>query len=415
MKILLVNLTYKPHHGGVENSLYYIGKRLIEEKHEVIMLTSDRGLEVDSPLPSRQLIDGIQVYRYKRNNKKNILYTLLQDLLDVISMYHLGNSLRNHYRPDIIIARDMKTGLGALMAFPFAYSYYIIPSAIKYESITNTQNIKTKLSIKHYLKRTSETYSVSLRILFQHILMKIVDQNILFSKNMESQFNMVDIGPNIKYSILPPGVDSKKFCPPKEHSKVAIRAHLSLPIDATIVLILGRIVRAKGIDILISSLKLIKNDSIKLVVVGDGPEVVKLESMARDYFLSSQIVFVKSSNSPELYYQASDIFALPSIYEPFGQTLLEALASGLPILAFDSEEANIFTATSEIMENNINGVLTKYSITALAEGLERLAGLPEKERLKISQNNRAMALEKYSWDTFTDYLTSDCHRINLSR
>ena len=413
MKILLVNLTYKPHHGGVENSLYYIGKRLIEEKHEVLILTSDRGLDVETPLPAQQLIDGIQVHRYKRSNKKNIFNMLFQDILDVISLYQLGISLRENFRPDIIVARDMKTGLGALMAFPFAYSYYIIPSAIKYESATNTQNIKTKFSIKLYLKRLSETYSVSLRVLFQHILMKYVNENILFSKNMKSQLNIEDVDPDIKYSILPPGVDSKKFCPAKEHCKKSIRTHLSLPLDATIVLILGRIVKAKGVDILISSLHLIKNDSIILLVVGDGPEVVKLETMARDYSLSNRIVFVKSSNSPELYYQASDIFALPSIYEPFGQTLLEALASGLPILAFDSEEPNIYTATSEIMDNNINGVLTKYSVIALAEGLESLAGLPEKDRLRISQKNRAMAIEKYSWDTFTDYLTSDGHRVNL--
>ena len=100
---------------------------------------------------------------------------------------------------------------------------------------------------------------------------------------------------------------------------------------------------------------------------------------------------------------------MSSIYEPLGQTILEGLASGLPILAFQPG-TDIETATAE----QIGTEQGMFSAEPTVEGLYRVfqsaASLPDKEYKWFSENSRNHALENFSWDTLAMRLHSEVEK-----
>jgi D-inositol-3-phosphate glycosyltransferase len=134
---------------------------------------------------------------------------------------------------------------------------------------------------------------------------------------------------------IPAGVDLDLFRPmPKQ----AARAALGLNGDK-VVLYVGRLEPLKGVDILIEALSRLDDQTgIRLMVVGgslEGGELPRLKSWAEQLGLGASVTFTGSVDQSELplYYNAADVFALPSYYESFGLVALEAMACGTPVVA----------------------------------------------------------------------------------
>jgi 1,2-diacylglycerol 3-alpha-glucosyltransferase len=407
MKFLIVNLTYRPHYGGVENSIHYIGRYLLDSNHEVKILTSNRGLERNAPLRRVEVIDNITTFRYKRVNLRSSVSRLLAELFDILGAYHATARIQRYFSPDVIIVRDMKTGLGAVLAAPSAYSYYIMPSLIQNESRVNaTNNGGNTSTVRIVYKSIKQALTVLQQQVVQNILIRIVSKNVVFSENMAVQAQLAKIVGVNNYAIIPPGVDSDLFVPnPLE--KKRFRLKYSIGKQDMLVVVVGRIVAAKGIDILLRALPLCNNPNIKILIVGDGPEVESLSELSSNLNIADRVIFQPGTKRPEKYYQVADIFALPSRYETFGQTILEALSSGLPILAFDSRDRNVHTATAEIMLNDINGILVDYSEEGLAHGLNTIASFSKNKMESITNTNRQLAKTRYPWSRITEYLAKN--------
>ena len=134
---------------------------------------------------------------------------------------------------------------------------------------------------------------------------------------------------------IPAGVDLDLFRPmPKQ----AARAALGLNGDK-VVLYVGRLEPLKGVDILIEALSRLDDQTgIRLMVVGgslEGGELPRLKSWAEQLGLGANVTFTGSVDQSKLplYYNAADVFALPSYYESFGLVALEAMACGTPVVA----------------------------------------------------------------------------------
>jgi D-inositol-3-phosphate glycosyltransferase len=134
---------------------------------------------------------------------------------------------------------------------------------------------------------------------------------------------------------IPAGVDLDLFRPmPKQ----AARAALGLNGDK-VVLYVGRLEPLKGVDILIEALSRLDDQTgIRLMVVGgslEGGELPRLKSWAEQLGLGASVTFTGSVDQSKLplYYNAADVFALPSYYESFGLVALEAMACGTPVVA----------------------------------------------------------------------------------
>ncbi|MEM0233350.1 MAG: glycosyltransferase family 4 protein, partial [Candidatus Nezhaarchaeales archaeon] len=122
----------------------------------------------------------------------------------------------------------------------------------------------------------------------------------------------------------------------------------------------------------------------------------------REYAIKNNIdaVFTGSLDIEELryLYSCSHVLVLPSYFEAFPMVLIEAMASGLPVIG--SKAGGIV----DIVENGVNGYLfEKGSANELAEKLH-LVLLDESLRHKLSINSRAIAESKYSWSTIASKL-----------
>lgn len=125
---------------------------------------------------------------------------------------------------------------------------------------------------------------------------------------------------------------------------------LSFPEDKKIILYVGRISWEKNLNILVESFKQMNHEEFHLVVVGDGPAKQTIESELSKTGNATFTGYLKGEALAEAYASA-DIFAFPSVSETFGQVVLEAQASGLPVVAMEAEGVN------EIVVNGKTGLL----------------------------------------------------------
>lgn len=106
--------------------------------------------------------------------------------------------------------------------------------------------------------------------------------------------------------------------------------------NRNLILLCGRLIPLKGFDLVISALpEVLKHVEVNLWLVGDGPERKKLEQIVADLQLQNQVVFHGFQKNVQSYMQKSDLFILYSFFEGFGNVIIEAMATGLPVISSD--------------------------------------------------------------------------------
>jgi sugar transferase (PEP-CTERM/EpsH1 system associated) len=182
------------------------------------------------------------------------------------------------------------------------------------------------------------------------------------------------------------GVDTQRFAPCTE-TRAAMRKELGLPEESFVVGAVGRLVPIKDHQTLLKAAALLSASGIdvRVLLVGSGPEREKLQILSTNTLEGRACFAGDSSRVPELL-NAMDVFVLPSLREGMSNTLLEAMASGLPTLA-----TNV-GGNPEIIEDNVNGFLfTPGDAGWLADRLKLLAANPALiHELGIAARNRAV-------------------------
>jgi len=182
------------------------------------------------------------------------------------------------------------------------------------------------------------------------------------------------------------GVDTQRFAPCKE-TQLAMRKELGLPAESFVIGTVGRLVPIKDHHTLLKAAALLSGSGIdvRVLLVGSGPERERLRSRTTDS-LEGRVCFAgDSSRVPEML-NAMDVFVLPSLGEGMSNTLLEAMATGLPVFA-----TNV-GGNPEIIEDNVSGCLFAPGDAAwLADRLKLLARDPAViHQLGTAARNRAM-------------------------
>lgn len=161
--------------------------------------------------------------------------------------------------------------------------------------------------------------------------------------------------------------------------------------DKKVVLFVGRLVEIKGVTYLIEAMKEV---DAKLVIVGSGPLEAELKRQAAP--LKSEVMFLGARTHDELkeIYASADVFVAPSVTtkdggkEGLGLVLLEAMASGLPVIGSNSG------GISEIVQNNYNGFLVEErDVKGLSEKLNILIR-SESQRKEMASNGLKTANER---------------------
>lgn len=204
---------------------------------------------------------------------------------------------------------------------------------------------------------------------------------------------------------IDPGVDTQFFCPGP-----ANRARFGFEPEDLVLLFVGWLLPRKGIDFLLLALRELLDDPalshrrLRLWMVGAGPGRDRVEQLIRRLGIQEACVFAGSAPYMEMpdYFRAADIFVLPSIATPqwqeqFGMSLIEAMASGVPVIS------TLSGAIPEIVGDA--GILCQPNdFVSLHEAIRRLIGDPS-ARQELAQLGRARAESHFTLDAYAANLS----------
>ncbi len=195
-----------------------------------------------------------------------------------------------------------------------------------------------------------------------------------------------------KIRVVPNGVDIERFKPSKSGEKIKRQIGLD---NKLCVLFVGRLIPRKGLPFLVEAAKHIVKEyrQTMFVVVGDGPLKNNLRAQLEKMNLSSNFVFLGDVPESVLsaVYNCADVFALPSIQEGQGIALLEAQATGKPVVAFK------VGGVREAVLDNETGFLMKPDSRQLAEAVMKLLSNCSL-REKMGSRGREFVSTNFSWD-----------------
>jgi glycosyltransferase involved in cell wall biosynthesis len=185
--------------------------------------------------------------------------------------------------------------------------------------------------------------------------------------------------------LIPNGVDLERFLPADENARRAARQNLGLPPEVPLVLFVGRLEAVKGPDLLIEAWARLQTDPAALVLVGDGP----LRSELTRAVNSERLRFVGEVEDTAAYYRAADLMVVPSRSEGLSNTLLEAMASGLAVLA-TRVPGNV-----QVIEDGKTGRLVAPHPESLAQALDELLA-DRVTRSRLGQAAAVTVRERYA-------------------
>jgi len=365
-KLLILNYEFPPLGGGGGRVSFSLAKGFKQKGYDVDVITSRY-----DELPRFEIVDGINIHRvsiWGRKKKQTATFLSMFFFLFTASLCGIKLCTKNRYR--------------------FISTHFVLPTGplgFFLSKFFHLKNILTLLGGDIYdpSKKSSPHNSFYMRWIVK-LLLNQANQVIALSSNIKQNANRY-YKPRKEINIIPHCYVQFKFTP-------VSRMDLGLKRDKNYIISVGRVVKRKGFDYLIRSLKLL-NDDVELFIVGDGNEKAQLIDLARELCLIDRVHFL-GDISEELKFQYlsnSDIYVLSSLHEGLGIVLQEAMQVGLPIVSTNHG------GQVDIVAHNTNGLLVKpCDVEALADAINVL--LTDNIMYQnISVNNKE-ALSKFRTD-----------------
>ncbi len=313
MNIGLFTDTYYPELNGVANSVYLLKKELEKKGHNVYVITTK---SPEAPM-----------------NEKGVFRVPSKACSFVPErriglMYHPKIALKIHKMKLDIIHTNTEFAIGMfgrIMAkelfVPVVHTYHTI-----YEDYTHY--IKKYISKEDRAKKFAQMYS--------KFSVRGAEELIVPTEKVAELMERYGVRPDI--NVIPTGIDLSRFgVRDTIEQKEKLKQTLGIPKDNKVVLYLGRVSQEKNIDEVMKYLDAYMSHykNVTFLIVGDGPYRTVLEKNAKTLTHRKQIVFAGAKPWDEIthYYQLADVFVSASTSETQGLTYIEALASGVPIVA----------------------------------------------------------------------------------
>lgn len=235
---------------------------------------------------------------------------------------------------------------------------------------------------------------------FRCRLIQKADLIVAISSEIKDQLLGAGVKPE-KIRLLPNGIDTNKFCPVSDSQKKSLRSRLSISDDTVLFIFVGRIVKSKGIPVLIRAWNEIykKYPGVKLLLVGSGSYSFdnyehEVKKFIEDNSLRESVLMVDEVDDVDRYLKASDVFVFPSEYEGFPLATMEAMACGLPVIMTN-------VGGSQLIDSYRNGiVIERNSREELQKAIEWILNHPS-DMLKMGMNARN-TISSYSMDNLAD-------------
>jgi glycosyltransferase involved in cell wall biosynthesis len=366
LKIAFVTETYPPEVNGVASTVAQFIGGLIELGHDVTLVRPRQGLKDKPKNESRfreMLTVGIPIPGYSAlkigmPQKNRLLKKWASDRPDLVHIVTEGplgcSALQAARQLGIPVCSDFRTNFDA-------YSTHYGLSWLK-------NPIQRYMRYFHNKSNFTMVPTQSLK-------------NQLLSQGFE------------RIRVLARGIDTQLFNPSKRCQD--LRASWGVQGHEKVVLFVGRLASEKNLQMTVDAFKAMSqvNPNLKMVWVGDGPQRGALElSCPNSIFTGAQI-----GNALATHYASGDIFLFSSLSETFGNVTLEAMASGLAVLAYD------YAAAKQYIGHGVNGLLADPNDpqSFIAHGL---AMAKDDFDLVTLKNNARKTTLDISWNRVTKKL-----------
>lgn len=377
MKILFFNYEYPPLGGGAGNATYYILREFSKiPDFEVDLITSS----IDSDFHAEKIGNNVKIYRLPiGKNKQNLHFQSKKDIL----IY----TWKSYFFAKKLIAKNKYDLSHSFFSVPCGYISYKLKKRFKMPYIVSLRGA----DVPGYSERFTTLYAI-LKPLIREIWSEAnyVIYNSQGLKDLATKTNGRQ-----EINVIPNGINTDEFKPDlKKYDDLETRLSNRLSSQNFKILCVSRLTPRKGIKYLIEAFKNLskKYKNLELIIVGEGDDKNNLINLSGEEIKNEKIKFtglVPHNKLPEIY-QTADVFVLPSLNEGMSNTMLEALACGLPLIATDTG------GTQELIQNGKNGFIVKMkNPDDLAKKIQQLIKNPEL-RNKMGFESRKLA-ENFSW------------------
>lgn len=377
MRIGIFTDSYPPYINGVSTSIVMLKRSLERKGHQVFVVTvNDKG----------------HSYKFEENNKVIRLPGIPIGIYDyrLTSIYPLRviNRIKK-WNLDVIHSQT-EFGVGTFARIiakqydiPLVHTYHTMYEDYVHYITKGYFNKSSKKVVEHLTKFYCDKTATELIVPTKKIY-------ALFKEKYKYERNV---------HIIPTGIDVDRFYKEKINNKEVEEIKKKIGIKPTdfVILFVGRIGREKSIDVLIEGQYAFikKYPNCKLVIIGDGPDLLDYLKLVKKYKLEDNVKFIGKIPWEDIpkYYQVATIFATASRTETQGLTVIEAMASSLPVVAACDD------SFKEVIVDDLNGYLfnNKKQYRKIIESL-----LNNKDKVSYLSKQARISSEAYSSKYFAE-------------
>ena len=364
MKILVVSHEYPPIGGGGANACFFLTEEYARLGHQVTIITSAFG-----KLPQEVVRHNIHIIRVKALRKKEDKSTFTEMSSYLFSAWYQVRKLIKKERFDVC---QVFFGIPSGPIGLYLKMKYQIPYVIRFGGgdIPGAQ------------KRFAFIYKVlspAIRMIWGNAE-ALVANSVILKERAQKFENSYCI------NVIANGVDNDFFTRKEEAA-----CNRNVENHTINILFVSRLIRGKGLQYIIPEMRRISvecGQSIKLIIVGDGPYREELERITREMAMQDFVWFEGKKNKQELYsyYGKADLFILPSESEGMPNVVLEAMAMGLPVIMTPCG------GSEELIKGNGRIV----PIDGFADAMIALCRDRE-SRIRMGKQSAILTRTKFSW------------------
>jgi len=328
-----------------------------------------------------ELADSVDLYLY-RDSSRNVPKGDLPENVNVV----IESPLRSKFVVDLLRFSPK------MSKYDVVHNVVLSPHILLLRSLgiktVNTVHPQPVLSTDD-LNLSSKINEVAQKIekWTQPFISRVADETVTVS---EDSANLVRQKWGVDPEVVYHGVDDEKFAPDVEGAD-RVRENLGLGPEETLFLYVGILYPKKDIGTLIDAIPEIINESgdCKFLIIGRGPEEELLHKKIERQNLDDYVIHKQYVEDINEYYAASDIFVLPSFIEEFGIVYVEAMQSGLPVVAADIDVA-------EEVVGDAGVYFTPKDSSDLAKSVLDLLG--NDDQIKTLSENGINRAKIFSWE-----------------